>query len=173
MLRKQILLARRAFIGPPKQKADRLIFQNITHHQLYQNAKTICTYVSLADEADTHALIDNILTKEDKTLVVPKIEGETITLYRIHSYADLEKGTLGILEPKKGCALATIETVDLFIVPGVAFGHDGTRIGMGKGYYDRLLAKTNATKIGIAYPFQIFDSIPTTDRDERVDLLIS
>jgi len=58
-------------------------------------------------------------------------------------------------------------------VPGVAFGRDGSRIGMGKGYYDRLLKTAHVPTIGIAYAFQIFDFVPTTPDDYRLDMVIS
>lgn len=172
ILRRHILSVRRQFEGHAKIKADKLLFQKITHHQLYQRAGSICTYVSMKDEADTRALIDNILNKKEKLLIIPKIEGGTICLYQIHSYDDMEKGVFGILEPKSNCIATDPSNVDLYIVPGVAFGRDGTRIGMGKGYYDRLLKNVHAPTIGLAYPFQLFDSVPTTIEDRNVDSVI-
>jgi 5-formyltetrahydrofolate cyclo-ligase len=172
ILRKQILGLRRAFTGPKKSKSDKRMYQNVTHHQLFQNARTVCIYVSMIDEPDTKPIIDEMLTKSDKHVVIPKIEGGIINLYRINSYQDVEKGTLGILEPKKECERVDSANVDLFIVPGVAFGRDGTRIGMGKGYYDRLLYNITAPTVGLAYDFQMFDSVPTNENDKRIDLVI-
>ena len=172
ILRKQIRAQRHSFEGPAQEKQDRSVFQQITHHQLYQNAHTICIYVSMDDEVDTHVLIDEILFNGEKRLVVPKIEGGIINLYEIESYDDLEKGTIGILEPKKSCTKVALKEVDLCIVPGVAFGLDGSRIGMGKGYYDRLLKSAHVPTIGIAYSFQVFDFVPTTPDDYRLDLII-
>ncbi len=173
ILRKQIRLQRHAFTGPAKEKEDRLIFQHITHHQLYQKAATVCVYVSMSEEVDTHALIHEILTKGEKRLVVPKIEGGMINLYEIRAYNDLEKGTIGILEPKKSCNKVALTDVDLCIVPGVAFGRDGSRIGMGKGYYDRLLQTATVPTIGVAYSFQVFDFVPTTSDDYPLDALVT
>ncbi|MFH0749297.1 MAG: 5-formyltetrahydrofolate cyclo-ligase [Candidatus Gottesmanbacteria bacterium] len=173
ILRKQILGLRRAFTGIPKAKADRLIFHHITHHHLYQNAHTICTYVSMHEEVDTHALIQEILTKKEKVLIVPKTEGGVVYLYQINSYEDLEKGSFGILEPRKHCLRVDVSTVDLFIIAGLAFGRDGTRIGWGKGFYDRLLKNVTVPTIGVAYSFQVFDSVPATAEDKRVDIIIS
>jgi len=127
----------------------------------------------MIDEANTHEIIDDILVKKEKTLVVPKIEGGNIFLYLIHSYDDMEKSAFGILEPKNHCTRVDPSTVELFIVPGVAFGRDGTRIGMGKGYYDRLLKDIQVPTIGLAYHFQLFDSVPTTTMDRAIDTIIS
>lgn len=173
ILRNHIRSLRKAFSGQAKVKADRLLFQNITHHRLYQHARCVCTYVSMIDEVNTREIIDDILMRKEKTLVVPKIEGGNIYLYQIHSYDDMEKSAFGILEPKNHCTRIDPSTVDLFLVPGVAFGRDGTRIGMGKGYYDRLLKDIQAPTIGLAYHFQLFDSVPTTIGDIAVSTVIS
>lgn len=168
-----MLALRRSFTGPRKAKADRIIFQHITHHHLVQQAKRLCIYVSTNDEPDTRDLIRELLLTKEKTVIVPKIIGGSIQLYTIRSMEDLEHGILGILEPKNTCRKASLDDIDLFLVPGVAFGRDGTRIGMGKGYYDRLLKTVSAPTLGIAYAFQIFDSVPAMPEDIRVTALIS
>ena len=58
-------------------------------------------------------------------------------------------------------------------MPGVAYDPEGNRVGRGKGYYDRLLAGARATKIGIAYDFQVVDSIEAEPHDVRVDVVIT
>ncbi|MGC8141454.1 5-formyltetrahydrofolate cyclo-ligase, partial [Salmonella enterica] len=42
-------------------------------------------------------------------------------------------------------------------MPAVAFDRQGNRVGRGKGYYDRLLSDTKATKIGVGYDFQLIE----------------
>ena len=62
---------------------------------------------------------------------------------------------------------------DLCIVPGVAFDKTGHRIGFGGGYFDRLLKKTRAATIGLAYEFQIIDKVPVTAYDVAVDYIVT
>lgn len=59
------------------------------------------------------------------------------------------------------------------VVPAVAYDRRGNRLGRGKGFYDRLLGSTRATKIGVAYEFQIVDEIPTEPHDVPMDIIIS
>ena len=59
------------------------------------------------------------------------------------------------------------------IVPAVAYDRRGNRVGRGKGYYDRLLADTSATRIGIAYDFQLVDEIDVEPHDVGVDMVIT
>ncbi|MDR0745007.1 MAG: 5-formyltetrahydrofolate cyclo-ligase, partial [Mediterranea sp.] len=53
-----------------------------------------------------------------------------------------------------------------------AFDTSGSRLGRGKGYYDKLLAKLTAYKIGICFPFQLLDEIPAEEFDIQVDEVI-
>ena len=52
---------------------------------------------------------------------------------------------------------------DLIIAPGLAFDRNGIRLGMGGGYYDRLLALPRhaaSRRVGLAFAFQFVDSLP-------------
>ena len=52
----------------------------------------------------------------------------------------------------------------------MAFDKERNRLGRGKGYYDRFLPLlTNAYKVGICFPFQFLQSIPTEETDIKVD----
>ena len=94
------------------------------------------------------------------------------------------KGAFGIPEPEGGKEIA-IEACDAALVPGVAFGEDGSRIGRGKGYYDKALAfLTEGSRprppvvFGICHDFQIADALAKSplaakDRDIPMDAVVS
>ncbi len=63
--------------------------------------------------------------------------------------------------------------IDLVITPGLAFDHNNNRLGHGKGYYDRLLAGMRAFKIGVCFNFQLFNEIPYTLNDVKMDMVIT
>ena len=65
------------------------------------------------------------------------------------------------------------EQVDIFIVPGIAFDSKGSRIGYGQGYYDKLLSTTKKPKVGLAYSFQMVESIFTDTTDIAMDKVIT
>ncbi len=80
----------------------------------------------------------------------------------------------------------------LILVPGVAFDRRGHRLGFGKGYYDRYFAayagdgtdaghrakessglRPSCTLLGVAYSFQIAESLPFEPHDLRVSHLLT
>ena len=59
-------------------------------------------------------------------------------------------------------------------MPAVAYDRQGNRVGRGKGYYDRLLTGSKATKIGVGYDFQLIEEgIDTDPHDVRMDVVIT
>ena len=64
-------------------------------------------------------------------------------------------------------------TPDWLFVPGLGFSLDGSRLGRGKGYYDRYLENSQALKIGVAWSEQIIEKIPVESHDCHMDLIIT
>jgi 5-formyltetrahydrofolate cyclo-ligase len=58
-------------------------------------------------------------------------------------------------------------------VPAVAYDSDGNRLGRGKGFYDRLLSRCRAIKIGVAYDFQLVEEIAAEPHDVKVDMIVT
>ena len=63
--------------------------------------------------------------------------------------------------------------IDMIIVPAIAYDRNGNRIGRGKGYYDRLLQKASALKIGVGYDFQLIPHIDSEPHDIPVDIIVT
>ena len=86
----------------------------------------------------------------------------------------LDRGQWGIREPK--AEAADVEP-DIILVPLLAFDRAGQRIGYGAGYYDQTLAQLRARKpvtaVGIAFAAQEVPTVPSTPRDERLDLVLT
>lgn len=83
-------------------------------------------------------------------------------------------GPFGIFQPKLG---APPVEPDLVFVPLVAIGPGGTRLGRGKGHYDRVLAplrRKGSRLIGLGWAMQrIEDSIPAEPWDVPLDAFAS
>jgi len=154
---------------------SRAILDRLTALPSYLAAKTVHTYVAWGNEVDTHQLIRDAFS-HGKCVIVPRVDVERRALehYRINSFSDLSPGAFGILEPVPARA-SRFEPggAEVVVVPGIAFDPSGHRLGFGGGYYDAFLKPLSATKIALAYDFQIVDLLPTREEDERVDLIIT
>ena len=86
----------------------------------------------------------------------------------------LKSGQWGIREPT---AEAPEVAPDILIVPLACFDRPGHRIGYGAGYYDMtinaLRAKKKAIAIGIGFAAQEIPKVPATERDARLDLVLT
>ena len=126
-------------------------------------------YLASPDEIDLSVLIEG-LWAAGCSVAVPAWRDGTYRLVRYSLETELVPGYMGILEPKaKGDGLDAVEEgeIAVWIVPGLAFSPSGARLGSGGGWYDRFLAKANpsAVSIGVAYPFQIAESLPLEPHD--------
>jgi 5-formyltetrahydrofolate cyclo-ligase len=109
-------------------------------------------------------------------LALPVVAGRGQPLI-MRSYAfgqPLNSGVWGIREPKDD---APEVEPDIVIVPLAAFDRRGNRIGYGAGYYDmtinRLRGRKTVTAVGIAYAAQEVPEVPVTERDARLDLVLT
>jgi 5-formyltetrahydrofolate cyclo-ligase len=88
--------------------------------------------------------------------------------------AALKSGQWGIREPTADAAEVA---PDILIVPLACFDRAGRRIGYGAGYYDMtirtLRSKKTVTAIGLAFAAQEIPKVPATERDERLDLVLT
>lgn len=141
---------------------------------LLRDAQTVVAYYSLDDEVDTHRMIDELLAA-GKTVYLPKVvSGEQMVLCRYTGQESLQQGAFGIMEPF-GPSMPTNTTIDVVLVPGMAFDAQGRRLGRGKGYYDRFLSVLPHPRpqlIGVCFDFQKVDSVPTGPFDMAVDIVI-
>ena len=138
-------------------------------HPRWQEARTVLLYHSLPDEPDTHAFVRQWAGK--KRILLPVVVGDDLELRVYTDDGSLRTGAFHIAEPT-GKAFTDYAAIDLAIVPGVAFDREGNRLGRGKGYYDRLLPRLKAYKIGLCFPFQLVESIPAEAHDVRMDEII-
>lgn len=179
-IRKQILSLRNAMSICEIQEKSSAIFHNAFSLLSVQAADYILCYAGYKSEVMTNDLICELL-KLGKKVYLPRVSGEDMEFYRIQSLADLTEGYKGIPEPSVACsdmftkALWEIqkERVIMFL-PGAAFSENGSRIGYGKGYYDRYLSKIPCSeRIALCYELQIADYIPADVHDIPVTIIVT
>lgn len=129
-------------------------------------------FVALPSEPDILQAIDSSAHIE---WVFPRVVDNDLQFHACADRATLKKSGFGVLEPCETDPVVDTTSIDGFLVPGIAFGRDGARLGRGKGFYDRTLQQTRAKKVGVCYSLQLFNKgfVPTETQDEFLDLIIS
>ncbi|MBG89808.1 MAG: 5-formyltetrahydrofolate cyclo-ligase [Verrucomicrobiales bacterium] len=151
------------------------IQDRLTGTAVWQNASAVLIFAPLPDEPDIAELCQKSINA-GKTTCLPRYlpAKNNYEAAVIHDPArDLIPAKFGILEPSLDCEALPSMQLDLVLVPGVAFAPSGTRLGRGKGFYDRILGSVSAQKIGVAFDQQIVMNIPFEEHDQRVDAIVT
>lgn len=176
-IRRMAREARQNVTGRPVRAAA--IAERLASLEAYRAARTICWYVGVRDEVPTLEMVARA-GAEARIAVVPWRAGDALELYRIRGPGDLERNSFELLEPaaavRSDPALrVAADAVDLYVVPGVAFDRHGGRLGYGRGYYDRLLARArpDAAIVGLAFEAQMVERVPAGPYDVPMQRVVT
>jgi 5-formyltetrahydrofolate cyclo-ligase len=138
----------------------------------FGSAQVVALYWALPSEPDTTSLID-VSAALGKRVLLPMFGHEAPQLGEFAGWDRLVPGPLGLKQPQGPPVEAG--QVDLFVVPGLAFDRDGFRLGRGKGYYDRLLARRSprAFLCGLCLDDMIVARLPRQAHDVPMACLVS
>lgn len=141
-------------------------------HFLRQKQGVWAGYVPLSSEPNILQVIDNTPHIQ---WVYPRVVDQDLVFHKAQKRDAFVASAFGVLEPQTDQPHVDAMSVDGFLVPGVAFGRDGARLGRGKGFYDRILKQTSAAKVGVCFSLQLFNKgfVPTSSEDEFLDLMIT
>ena len=151
--------------------------------ELYAASDAVFIFVSEPSEVETRGIIASAL-KDKKRVALPRCIDAygTMEFYYLDAALPFEVqteiGAYGLTEPK-----TLLEKVDtksfphgaLFLVPALAFSRDGRRLGKGKGFYDRYIARISyalPVLTGICFSCQIISDVPSGVRDARVSHIV-
>jgi 5-formyltetrahydrofolate cyclo-ligase len=175
-IRKQILARRDNIPVSVKKVKDKAIEDRLFALGEIRQAITVFLFASFRSEADTSGMIRRFL-REGKTVILPRVEGATLGLYRITSPDELLPGYMKIPEPSvlTSDRMVRIDDVDAIVVPGAVYDISGNRIGYGGGFYDRLLAQLQkpVPVIAPAYEEQVIDAVPAEPHDRKVGIIVT
>ncbi len=162
--------AQKALLSDNERKeAAKSVFGVLENSAAFLLADKILMYHSLPDELSTIEFIDR--WHERKHFFLPRVNGVNLEVLP-YDRSRLQYGAFHIEEPV-GNDIENIDNIEMIVVPAVAYDRNGNRVGRGKGYYDRLLAGSRATKIGVGYDFQLVDEIESEPHDIGVDIVIT
>lgn len=159
-IRKAVFKYRATLTEEFVSESSRKIFEKIIVTDWYKDADGVYLYASYNNEVDTKWITEYSLSL-GKIVCMPKVSVEDENLckmnfYKISSFSDFMEGYKGIPEPVDGLANFDHFTENcIIIIPMVAFDEKKSRIGYGKGFYDRYLSEHKFKKIiGVAFEGQ-------------------
>ncbi|MBE3596881.1 MAG: 5-formyltetrahydrofolate cyclo-ligase [Hydrogenibacillus sp.] len=142
----------------------------------YARARVIAAYMPLPGEVDIRPLFERA-RRAGRSILLPRVErsGSSLVFYPFTDSSALIQGKLGIWEPDPSrVEPAEPSSIDLVIVPGLAFDRRGYRLGYGGGYYDRTLSLlVRSVRMAVAFSWQVLDFIPHDAHDERVSVIVT
>ena len=171
------LRARRAMTDPAwAEEADRRIGERLLELPEVRSARVLMGYLAVPGEAGVDAVLRAVQAAGIR-VCVPAAHGKPREYDPAWLPAGeaLHAGTWGIREPARPEWVGADTMIDVVLVPGVAFDARGGRLGHGKGFYDRMLARLGARagrRIGVAFGFQIVEAVPCGPRDISMDAVV-
>ena len=141
----------------------------------FHESKIVCAYIALPHEVQTSEIF-KAAWSDGKKLCVPTLrgKGQGYGLAELLPSSKLVEGDASVFEPVEP-TWVDIDDINIALIPGVAFDCAGGRLGHGCGHIDRMLAersKSGMFKVGLAYDFQVFDEVPQSEHDIRMDLVV-
>jgi len=136
--------------------------------------RNVMLYKSVQSEVITGPFF-TLFHKNKSKVYVPCVCGDNITPMLLDKNAVCKKAAFGIPEPIKKIELKSLESLDLVIVPGIAFDRKGNRIGFGKGFFDKFLNKLpkKTLKVAIAFSSQIVNKTHAKKHDVKMDYIVT
>lgn len=148
---------------------------NLCSSDLFLNSSKIALYAPHRGEVDVLSAFD-ALKKSGKRAFFPRVCGEGLKFFEVLRADELSPGSFSIPEPPADPSReAAVPELDLMVVPGLCFDRFGSRVGSGKGFYDRAAANTEPSKVcAVAYGFQFVDfELPREPHDRRAGFVIT
>ena len=183
-LRQSIIAARQKLAVAEHDAFSQVIVKNIMQLDAYRRAGTVLAYMSFGAEFATAAWVQQALL-DGKQVFLPRVNSSTkqLELFQVVDLQqDIAPGKWDIPEPlpERCRKLDDSERIDFILLPGVAFARDGSRLGYGGGFYDKLLARIDPATgdhhpllVAAAFSMQLVKEIPQEVTDRKVEWLLT
>ena len=177
-IRKQVLARRDALDAAERKSLSEGITARLLALDAFRNAGCVMAYVGFGSEIDTTRFVAETLAR-GKTLVLPRVErgNRTLKLFEVRDPENqLEVGVWGIRQPRADlCPEISATQIEFVLVPGVAFTRRCERLGYGGGFYDRFIGglAPRPALVVAAFALQLLPELPTSETDQRVDIVMT
>lgn len=182
-LRTQLRKQRRNLSPSQQTLAAQQLYRQFAQHPLFRRAQHIAFYLAGDGEINPQLLLQEALQR-GKHVYLPVLSPwpkTTMVFQRVGVQQQWEKNRFGILQPR-WCAAdqRAVWTLDAVFLPLVGFDHQGGRLGMGGGFYDRCFAqlcrsahRLGPQRIGLAHECQRVAQLPVEPWDVPLHAVVT
>ena len=124
-------------------------------------------------EVDVRPLVAALAGRGVALPVVVPGPAPRLVARRFTTEAALVAGPWGLSEPADDAPAVAPADIAVVVVPALALGRDGSRLGAGGGYYDAFLPSTGALRVGVAPAACVVDALPHEPHDARLDVVVT
>ena len=165
-LRQRLNLARNLYRQLPENTQDALYTSNLSQLCLQQSARVVACYLSFGTEPSTLGFLKWAHQNQLRVLLpISLSDGELNWVESIGE--ETRKGIFGFAEAVG--RTAELNDADLILVPALAVDLAGNRLGKGKGYYDRALAKASSIPTyAVVFETEVIKKVPTETHDIKI-----
>ncbi len=164
----------RALPATARKTFSRAACERLMGLPAFATASCILAYKAMPHECDLQWMVSMAVSLKKRVAFPVCGDAYTLDLWAPETPDAFVRGKYGIWEPDPARAeRVENEALDMIVVPGVAFDAACARLGQGAGYYDRLLGRACAAKIGVCFPLQIVPEVPVDAHDITLDAVVT
>jgi len=156
------------------RRNGRRIAGRLVRLSAFRRARLVLAYVPVRGEADPGPALRAAL-RAGARVALPRVAGpRRIEFHVVEDAGALVPGAFGIPEPPADPRTRVDPAgAGIILVPGMAFGMTGERVGYGGGFYDAFLRVPHAPAVGVGFELQVLASVPAAAHDIRLDALVT
>lgn len=173
-LRARVLAARRAAGEDLRRSAALRATGCLTAFPDLVAARCVAAYFSIGTEPSTAELLADLRSR-DVRVMLPVLRADLDLDWAIYDESrPVTQGARGLWTPDGPLlGVDAVAEADVVVVPALAVGRDGTRLGRGGGSYDRALARVPAGRpvATLLYDGELLPAVPAEPHDRPVDVV--
>ncbi len=151
--------------------ASAMISDHVIGSSRWTQSTTVALFHPLSGEVDLRQLWD---CRGDRRIALPAVTGKDLEFRWVRDLCDLTKGAFGIMEPPADAEPIDVATIEMILVPGLAFDRMGGRLGRGAGFYDRQLQSIPRERcVGVGFSLQMVPSVPREPHDVKLGAVVT
>ena len=156
-LRQATLAALKSMPATSRQQLTDDLWQQFLALLADEGYQRIGLYYGVGEEVPRAKWLDPLVDLGYQVFLPRMMPKRALDFCLYQGQESLEQVFRGIYQPSQAEPAVDLASLDLLVVPGLAFREDGQRIGFGGGYYDRLLAQIETPTLSLVLPCQYYD----------------